>query len=143
MPPINPTMHCDDRAKARGPGHRQLIHCGLANNYSLDWLNYILPRLNFVNMYSVAQLVCNIVYRSDNVFGIKTKYHRLHCFLGFFLISKTQDVYFRNLFYFVFSEVVCLPWLLDFILLRLTAGTVSVLARSYFSINIKQLLLNG
>ena len=32
------------------------------------------------------------------------------CF--FMNISRIQDVYFRNLFYFVFSEVVCLLWFL-------------------------------
>ena len=41
----------------------------------------------------------------DNVFGIKTKYHRLRRFLVLSRISGIQDVYFRNLLYFVMAII--------------------------------------
>ena len=46
------------------------------------------------------------IYWFDNFFGIKSKYHRLRCFLAFFLNMKNTRCPFSE---FVLSEVVCLP----------------------------------
>ena len=43
---------------------------------------------------------------NDNVFGIKTKYHRLRCFPVVSRILRIKDVNFWNLFCFVHNRAV-------------------------------------